>query len=183
MWVPGHGQLGWHLAELARLEKKDRILCAIAGMAPDIDGLTFLLGPSSYWGLHHTFSHSLFSLPVIAVGIGTFGENRIRTVLFSFLAALAHVVIDIFGSKPVHVLWPIYPDWAPIDSPNPFVIFPVEFITPFVMIGWSIQVFKGRGISILEIFGSQIERMSYAWLKKIHAKTGEIKDQDQGNVT
>jgi len=24
MWFPGHGQVGWHLAELARLEKKDR---------------------------------------------------------------------------------------------------------------------------------------------------------------
>ena len=63
----------------------------------------------------------------------------------------------------------IYTDWALIDAANPFVIFPVEFITPFVMIGWSIQVYKKRGISILEIFGAQIERGVSAWLKKIHA--------------
>ncbi len=176
MWAPGHGQLGWHLAELAQLEKKDRILCTIAGIVPDLDGLTILLGPSSYWGLHHTFGHSLFSLPVIAVGIGIFGQNKLLTMLFCFLAAFAHVVIDIFGSKPVHVLWPIYPDWAPIDSANPFVIFPVEFITPFVMIAWSIAVYKRRGISILEIFGSQIERRLYGWLEKIHTKTAGIED-------
>ncbi len=176
MWVPGHGQLGWHLAELARLERKDRILCAIAGMAPDIDGLTILLGPSIYWGLHHTFAHSLFFLPVIAVGIGIFGRNKILTVFFSLLAALAHVAVDVFGSMPVHALWPMYPDWAPIDTPNPFIIFPVEFITPFVIIGWSIQVYKTRGVSILEIFGSQIERRLYGWLEKIHAKTAEVND-------
>ncbi len=169
MWLPGHGQVGWHLAELARLEKKDRILCAIAGMAPDLDGLTILLGPSSYWGLHYTFGHSLFSLPIIALGIGIFGQHKIFSVLFCFLGALAHVAVDVFGSKPVHVLWPIYTDWALIDAANPFVIFPVEFITPFVIIGWSIQVYKKRGISILEIFGAQIERGVCAWLKKIHA--------------
>ena len=166
MWAPGHGQLGWHLAERAGLEKRDRILCSLAAVAPDLDGLTFITGMSNYWGLHHTFGHSLYILPFYAVAIGLFGQNKIRTAAFCLLGALAHVGIDIFGSMPVHFLWPFYPDWALIDRANPFIIFPVEFITPFLMIAWSISVFKKRGVSILEIFGSRIETKLVLWLKQ-----------------
>lgn len=174
MWVPGHGQLGWHLGEAAGLEKRDRTLCALAAMAPDLDGLTFLTGMSNYWNLHHTFGHSLFILPFYTIGIGLlFGVRKMRTAGFCLLGALAHVTVDIFGSMPVFALWPVYPDWALINYANPFIIFPVEFLTPFLMIGWSLWVYRARGISILEIFGSRIEGQLYVWLKKIHQKKGE----------
>jgi len=138
-------------------------------MAPDLDGLTFLSGLSGYWSFHHTFGHSLFIIPFIAVGLGLFGHKKILTILFCWVGSLAHVAVDIFGSWPVHLLWPVYPDWALIDTPNAFIIFPVEFITPFVMIAWSIRVYKKRGITIFEIFGGWIESQLYAWLKKISA--------------
>lgn len=174
MWVPGHGQLGWHLAEKAGLNKRDRTLCALAAMAPDIDGLTFLFGMSNYWNLHHTFGHSIFVIPFYTIGLGLlFGARKVRAAAFCLLGALAHVGVDIFGSMPVYVLWPVYPEWALIDRANPFVIFPVEFLTPFLMIGWSLWVFRKKGISILEIFGGEIEQRLYAVCRKIHGSSGK----------
>ncbi len=169
MWIPGHAQVGWHLAEWAGLDRRDRIVCALAGVAPDVDGLTALFGLSNYWGLHHTFGHSLFTLPVMAIAIGLCGSNTRRTVALSLAAALAHVAVDIFGAMPVYVLWPVYPDWAPVDHANPFVVFPIEFVTPFLMIWWSLTVYQQRGISILEIFGRRIEESLYGWLARAHA--------------
>ena len=169
MLVPGHAQVGWHLAEAAGLGKKDRILCAVAGMSPDLDGFAFLLGLSNYWEFHHTFGHSLLIIPFMAVALGLFARKKLITMIFCCFGALAHVAVDIFGSMPVYVLWPLYPDWTPFDNPNPFIVFPVEFITPFLMIACSMWVYRKRGISILEIFGSRMEKALYGWFKRIHA--------------
>ena len=169
MWAPGHGQMGWHLAEMAGFKKRDRILCALASMAPDLDGLTFLSGLANYWNFHHTLGHSLFIFPFIAIGIGLCGHHKIQTIIFCLLGSLAHILVDIFGSLPVYLLWPLFPDWTLINNPNPFVIFPVEFATPFLMIGWSLKVYQKRGISILEIFRTTLEGRLYTFLRKIHS--------------
>lgn len=180
MWIPGHAQVGWHLAERAGLDRRDRIVCALAGAAPDVDGLTVLFGLSNYWGLHHTFGHSLVTLPVIAIVIGLCGSDKPRTVAWSLAAAFAHVAVDSFGAMPVRVLWPLNSEWAPVDHANPFVVFPVEFVTPFLMIWWSLAVYRRRGISVLEIFGRRIEASLHVWLARAHAGSVQEDEPKEG---
>ena len=67
---------GWLLANRARLDRRERALVTLAGVAPDVDGLGIAselltrnsAHPLNWFSLYHHRSHTLaFSLIVVAV--------------------------------------------------------------------------------------------------------------------
>ena len=77
------------------------LICALAGVAPDLDFL---------WGRHNQETHSLFA--ALLAGLATFGWKRdLRLAAAVTLAWVSHVLFDWLGSDTtpplgVTALWP-----------------------------------------------------------------------------
>ncbi len=99
-----HAELSWLLAH--RLEnRRQRALVTLAGVLPDLDGLTLLAGEDAYGRWHHVLTHSGFSAVLICGGLALLArERRARVFGFSVLAFHLHLVCDLLGSGPG---WPI----------------------------------------------------------------------------
>jgi len=101
-----------------------------AGTIADIDQLSALFGPAAYFAARRTFTHSaLGTLLIIALAVlFTRHLSKIQveplSALFppiAFVAAL-HIVLDLFQSEGVALLWPFHPtrfamDWLPNIDP------------------------------------------------------------------
>lgn len=102
----------------------------VAGTIADLDLLSAFFGPATYFAARRTYTHSLLGTVVVILLIAFFSFflNRKRSLpvwtLFLPLAAAAtfHVVLDVFQSEGVALLWPFRParfamDWLPTIDP------------------------------------------------------------------
>ena len=102
----------------------------LAGTLADIDFFSALFGPAAYFTARRTFTHSLPALLiVIAVAVvftrylGGKQPEPFRALLLPLsLAAALHIVLDLFQSEGVAVLWPLRStrfaaDWLPPVDP------------------------------------------------------------------
>ena len=100
-----------------------------AGTLADVDLLSALFGPAAYFAARRTFTHSILGLLVVVV-LATFftrylTKNQIElSALLPPLAIVAavHLLLDLFQSEGVALLWPIRParfavDWLPSIDP------------------------------------------------------------------
>jgi hypothetical protein len=112
-----HLLIGWSAASCFKINKKDRILATIAGVAPDIDGIGLgydLLmkgdGPASeYWSTyHHTLCHNIgFGLLLTIIAFAA-ASRRWLTSWLVLLCFHIHLLCDILGSRgPDGYQWPI----------------------------------------------------------------------------
>ncbi|HYH99632.1 metal-dependent hydrolase [Hyalangium sp.] len=103
-----HGELSWLMAQSLR-ERRDRILVTLAGLAPDVDGLTLLGGEALYGKYHHVLTHG-YVAALATMGICTaFARQRGRVALLSLAAFHLHLLCDLAGSGPgwpIHYYWP-----------------------------------------------------------------------------
>jgi inner membrane protein len=111
-----HFLTGWALANVARLDRRDRALVTLAVVVPDIDGLGFipelltrgsshpLLWFSQY---HHALHTLLFALVVTAIGYA-FATRRWLTAALMFVGFHIHLLEDVAGARgPDGYAWPI----------------------------------------------------------------------------
>lgn len=101
-----------------------------AGTVADIDLLTALFGPAAYFHARRTFTHALPGL-LVAIALAVLWtrylakkqpESSRALVLPLSLAAVIHIILDLFQSEGVAVLWPIRStrfaaDWLPSIDP------------------------------------------------------------------
>jgi inner membrane protein len=85
-------------------QRRDRILIAWAGVAPDLDGLTLLAGIEAYGRWHHTLTHGLVAALAVSSFAAVLSSDRWRTFAFSLAAFDLHLVCDMLGSGRE---WPI----------------------------------------------------------------------------
>lgn len=83
----------------------------IGSLLPDLDVVFMALGKSRYLRLHQSVTHSVFVLPLLAVGVGcllAFGlDTSWFVVAFAcFLGSLVHVAFDMLNSFGVRATWP-----------------------------------------------------------------------------
>jgi membrane-bound metal-dependent hydrolase YbcI (DUF457 family) len=100
----GHALGGLIVGEL--LAPSALLLCAIAGVAPDVDFL---------WGRHNMETHSLFAALVAGILIFAWKRNG-RLALAVTLAWASHVLFDWLGSDTtpplgVMAMWPFSSDY------------------------------------------------------------------------
>ena len=85
--------VGQHLPE-----RRDRLLVAYAGVAPDLDGLSLLAGVDAYGQWHHVLTHGLMGATLVAVCTARLAKDRLRACLLALLAFHLHLLCDFFGS-------------------------------------------------------------------------------------
>jgi hypothetical protein len=78
--------------------RRDRVLVAWAGMAPDLDGLTLLAGVELYGRWHHVLTHGLVFGAVVTAFCAALACARWRVALLAAVAFHLHLVCDLLGS-------------------------------------------------------------------------------------
>lgn len=114
--APGtHLLFSWLVAVNIFKERRERTLVAIAGVAPDLDGLGVIIDKVSgitnyYTQYHHYLGHSVFSAILIASIAAVFaGVQKVTVLCAAFFVVHLHLLCDIVGSKgPDGYNWPIY---------------------------------------------------------------------------
>jgi membrane-bound metal-dependent hydrolase YbcI (DUF457 family) len=118
----------------------------IAGTIADIDLLSSLFGPAAYFALRRTCTHSLLGTIVVVVLTALLIRYIVRThpqpistlLLPLGAAALLHIVLDLFQSEGVVLLWPFRltrfaMDWLPTIDPWILIIFIAGILIPELM--------------------------------------------------
>lgn len=98
-----HAELSW-LAGARLPERRDRVLVTLAGVLPDLDGLTLLAGEEAYGKWHHVVTHGLVSAVITAGVLTLFAKQRLVVLGLSFAVFHLHLLCDLAGSGPG---WPI----------------------------------------------------------------------------
>lgn len=103
-----HAELSWLVG--ARLPlRRDRVLVTLAGVLPDLDGLTLLAGEAAYATYHHVVTHGLPSALVCAAVLGWLGEKKRVVAVLAFVTFHLHLLCDLVGSGPGWPLWYLWP--------------------------------------------------------------------------
>jgi membrane-bound metal-dependent hydrolase YbcI (DUF457 family) len=119
-----HFLTGWMVANLAKLDRKDRAIVTLACVVPDVDGLGIIpelltrnsSHPLLWFTLYHHSLHTLAFALVVAVVSFVLARQRWRTAWLALLSFHLHLLEDVAGSRgPDGYQWPI-PYLAPFSS-------------------------------------------------------------------
>ncbi len=108
-----HVGLGWIVANLGALSRRDRCLVVLAGILPDLDGVGILWGEQAYLTAHRAVGHSLlFGLVLLAITVFC-ATAPLATGALAALSFHLHLLLDVVGTggRPVRYLWP-FTDWS-----------------------------------------------------------------------
>lgn len=103
-----HAELSWLLGANLR-ERRDRLLVTLAGVLPDLDGLSLIFGVEAYSRFHHVLTHGYPAAITTAVVCAGFAKQKGAVALRALLAFHLHLVCDLVGSGPgwpLHYFWP-----------------------------------------------------------------------------
>ncbi len=90
----GHLQFGWWFAHWGEFSRRERAAIALAGVGPDLDGLSLLVGGEAFHRYHHLLFHNLGAmLAAIALAVAVFWRRPRVWLLLGFAFAM-HVVED-----------------------------------------------------------------------------------------
>ena len=106
----GHLQFGWWFAHWGDFNRRERAAIALAGAAPDLDGLGFLGGSDTYYRFHHILFHNIGSTMGVALLAALLFWRRPRVALLVVFAFAMHMVEDYFT-----VGWNQHP-WQPFSA-------------------------------------------------------------------
>lgn len=170
-----HFLISWAVANSAALERKERTLVTLAGVAPDLDGLgavpDWLTRRSAHplnWfsEYHHTLGHNVtFAVVVAGLSWVIAGRDlRWKTALLACLTFHLHLFCDVVGARgPDGEQWPIpylapfsqawqwrwNGEWALNAWPN--------FVITFAFLGLAFYLAWKRGFSPLEMFSRKAD--------------------------
>lgn len=112
-----HLLISWSVASSFKIEKKDRSLATIAGVAPDIDGIGIVFDLFSkgdgrtldFWSTyHHTLCHNIGFGILLTIIAFLSASRRWLTLGLVLLCFHLHLLCDILGSRgPDGNQWPI----------------------------------------------------------------------------
>lgn len=173
MHLQAHAALGWLLGGAAPAsDRRLRAWCLAAAVLPDLDGATFLLGPSAYAQWHHTFGHNVFAGVLVTAAAFWHHVDRpwARRLLAGGAVALAfgsHLLTDLaFSEWHVHPWWPVsnahWATWGyylahPVNTWLVLASYPAVILVAF----W-------RNATPLELLSPALDR---AFLNAFRAKT------------
>lgn len=131
------------------------LLGAVIGSnAPDFDFIYRMKGKGSYIRNHRGISHSLPALPLWAVFVSGFiylflpGADFLHLFLWTFLAVILHVFLDLFNVHGTQVLLPFSRKWISFDS--------IPLTDPFIfmlhVLGFCLLPFFHSGKTFLVIY-------------------------------
>ncbi len=168
-----HFLISWCVANTADLERRDRAIVTLAGIAPDLDGLGVipelltrhsahpLLWFSEY---HHMIFHNLVAALAAMAVAALLARKRALTAGLALLTFHLHLFCDIIGARgPDGYQWPIpyllpfsHREWSwagqwPLNGWENFLITGTALLITF-WLAWK------RGYSPLEMVSTKADR-------------------------
>lgn len=107
-----HAGISWLCAQPLKA-RRDRILVTVAGIAPDLDGLTILGGVEAYGRYHHVLFHGYAGALLTAGICAALARQRALTFALALATFHLHLVCDLVGSGPG---WPLFYFWPTSDT-------------------------------------------------------------------
>lgn len=178
-----HLFIGWLTANTAQVNRRERIIITLAGIAPDMDGLVivgdFLAKKNTeqleLWSTyHHVLGHNMgFAILVL---LTAYLLARGRKIITAFLAGISfhlHLLGDLIGSRgPDGYQWPI-PYLEPFSGiwqwawQGQWVLNSWQnFLVTVLALGIIFYLAWKRGYSPLEIISSKADRSFIVTLRK-----------------
>jgi hypothetical protein len=169
----GHLQYGWWFAHWGEFNRRERAAIALAGVGPDLDGLTLLAGGEAFNRYHHILFHNLGATLAAALLAGLVFWRRPRVWLLIVFAFAAHVVEDY-----ATVGWDQFP-WAPFaasrvnlagDLPNWLVQGVFQAVAMVFIMGMTVWIYLRHQRTPLDILSPTLDRLlvNYAVLPWRH---------------
>lgn len=119
MNIEAHFLASWLVGAAVAKNPRDCHLITLAGVLPDLDGLS-LLGDalSPFWGghtdyygqYHHFLLHGISGCIGISLFLACWAQEKRRVIIWAFALFHLHLLCDLVGSRgpdPVD-LWPVY---------------------------------------------------------------------------
>jgi inner membrane protein len=178
MHLTQHLFLSYALPWRAALERRDRGIIALAGLAPDVDAPILLaMGKEAFVEHHHDWTHHLAGA-ALAAAAGLLWGGRRRAVTAALAAAAwgGHIVLDMLGggdrhpgepyAYPVPLLWPF--------SDRPFDPFPFSWplaswqnaTVMAVAMALMIRLAVVEGRTVLEVFSTRLDGAVVAAIRR-----------------
>lgn len=113
---PGaHLLISWLSTPELFKNRRERVLVALSGLAPDIDGLGIVVdkitGTTNYYIEHHHYlGHSILA-PFVFASIAAFFAKTQKLMVWWLVVVMVniHVLFDVMGSRgPDGYQWPVY---------------------------------------------------------------------------
>jgi inner membrane protein len=112
-----HTLIGWTLAQMIPLTRRDRALVTLAGVIPDVDGLGLVAKlltrhtphPLLWWSeYHHLLGHNLGGALVVTAAAWGLAHRRWPCAALAWLSFHLHLLGDLVGARgPDGYQWPI----------------------------------------------------------------------------
>lgn len=112
-----HLLISWVVADAGDLNKRERAIVTVAGLAPDIDGFGIVAEvltkeserPLTWWtDYHHVLGHNLPFGLIVAIASFALATKRWKTAALAFLTFHLHLLCDLVGARgPEGYQWPI----------------------------------------------------------------------------
>ena len=169
-----HLLISWSVANISKINRRERALVTLAGVLPDIDGAGLIIDvfchgsdqPLQLWSkYHHILGHNIgFGLLLVIVTFAL-STRRWVTSLLVFMSFHLHLLCDLLGSKgPDGYQWPIpylFPfsdawqwTWAYQWQLNAWPNFAITIFTILLILFFSWK----NGLSPLEIVSLKANR-------------------------
>mgnify|MGYP000439006191 CR=1 FL=1 len=103
--------LGRAVAPRAELRRATTVAALAGGLLPDIDAVTYLVGPEVFLAIHQLYTHNVLAWlvlpPLIAVALSRGLGYPLRWVLIAaWVGMTGHLIGDVIGLWPVPLLQP-----------------------------------------------------------------------------
>lgn len=102
--------LGRGLRPLAAVRRTMLLVAGLAALAPDVDSVSYLWGSDTFFRLHHTYTHTLVGLVVVA--LAAIESRWLKNLSFARLLGInqggggLHLCGDMIALWPLRILWP-----------------------------------------------------------------------------
>ena len=104
--------LGQTLRPSSRVRCAMLVVLGVAAFAPDVDAVSYLWGAEAFYRFHHTYTHTLLGIAILAVLLAGVECYWVRAISFARLVALnlagctLHLLGDLIAVWPLPLLWP-----------------------------------------------------------------------------
>lgn len=180
MHLTQHLFLSYLIPGQGGLERRDRVIITLAGLAPDIDAPILLaFGKDAFIEHHHDYTHFLAGAALAAAAGWFLGRRRAAAASLAAVAWCGHLLLDMIGAGdrnpgepyayPLPLLWPF--------SDRPFDPFPFSWtlaswqnatvMAIAILFMARLAVVEGR--TVLEVFSL---RLDAAVVKALRARFG-----------
>ncbi|MBI5774167.1 MAG: metal-dependent hydrolase [Verrucomicrobia bacterium] len=181
-----HFLAGWVTANTASLNRHERAIVTIAGIAPDVDGLGIIAElatrdsahPLLWWtDYHHVFGHNLLFGVAFAAVAWALAARRWRVAALAFASFHLHLLGDLVGARgpdgyiwTIPYLWPFsaagvwsWPgQWKLNAWPN--------LLLTALLLAWTFYRAWRRGCSPLEMFSARMDGVFVSALRQRFGK-------------